>query len=185
MPSYQVATGCDIHGTDEQRQAALVDLRNFMTPAPVRQIEGWLAELSVITAGRGKDGIEAELLVNAYSARLSEYPADVVSYALLKQSWKWFPTWAELEQICKAKTGPRAQMIAALQRPAPEPEPVRRAATQEEKDSMAALIAEKFPNVPQAWRDKAQAEITAGECMVEGAEVAGAKRMGPLVGDAK
>lgn len=167
LPSYQVATACAIEGTDEQRQAALADVVKFMTPAPVRNIEEWIAELSVITAGRGKEGFDAELLLNAYSARLSEFPADVVRYALLKHSWKWFPTWAELETVCKAKTGPRKHMIAALSQPAPDPEPKRRPPTQDEKDRIAALIAEQFPNVPQGWRDRATAEATKGDCMTD------------------
>lgn len=165
LPSYQVATACAICGTDDQRKAALADVLKFMTPAPVRNIEEWIAELSVITAGRGKEGFDAELLLNAYSARLSEFPADVVNYALLKHSWKWFPTWAELELVCKAKTGPRKHMIAALSQPAPDMAPTRRPRTQEEKDRIAALIAEQFPNVPQSWRDRATEEATKGECM--------------------
>jgi len=173
LPSYQVATACAIHGADEQRQAALVDLQKFMTPAPVRNIEGWLAELSVITAGRGKEGFDAELLVNAYSSRLAEFPADVVRYALLKHSWKWFPTWAELETVCKSKAGPRKHMISALMQPAPDPEPVRRPSTQAEKDAIDALVAEKFPNVPQEWRDRAVASAMKGDCM---ADAPGAQR---------
>lgn len=173
LPAYQVATACAIAGTDEQRQAALEDLTKFTTPAPVRNIEGWLAELSVITAGRGKEGFDAELMLNAYSARLSEFPADVVRYALLKHSWKWFPTWAELETVCKAKSGPRRHMIAALSLPAPDPEPTRRPPTQEERDRIAALIAEQFPNVPQGWRDRAAEEVTKGECMTDPANPTG------------
>ena len=167
LPSYQVATACAIEGTDEQRKAALADVVKFMTPAPVRSIEEWIAELSVITAGRGKEGFDAELLLNAYSARLSEFPADVVRHALLKHSWKWFPTWAELEAVCKAKTGPRKHMIAALSQPAPDTEPTRRPPTQEERDRIAALIAEQFPNVPQSWRDRAAEEATKGDCMTD------------------
>ena len=170
LPSYEVATGCRINGSDEQRNAALADLRKFMTPAPIRTIEEWLAELSVITAGRGKDGFEAELMVSAYSSRLAEFPADVVRYALLKHSWKWFPTWAELETICKAKTGPRKHMIAALMTPAQAPGPTRRPPTQEERDRIAALIAEQFPNVPNAWRERAAEEAAQGNCIKEGGE---------------
>lgn len=172
LPSYQVATSCAINATDPQRKGALADLVKFMTPAPVRSIENWLAELSVITAGRGKEGFDAELLLNAYSARLSEYPADVVRYALLKQSWKWFPTWAELEAVCKSKSGPRKHMIAALSKPAPDAAPERRPATQDEKDRIAALIAEQFPNVPQAWRDRAAEDATKGDCMADQPESA-------------
>lgn len=167
LPSYQVAVGCSIFGSQEARDAALADLRKFQTPAPVRQIEMWLAELSVLTAGRGTDGLEAELQLTAYSSRLAEFPADVVRYALLKHTWKWFPSWGELEKVCATKAAPRKHMIAALSMPEPDPEPVRRAATQEEKDRIAALVAEQFPNVPSGWREKAVEIVTAGNCIKE------------------
>lgn len=170
LPSYQVAVGCSIHGSQEARNATIADLEKFQTPASVHQIEEWLAELSVLTAGRGTDGIEAELQLTAYSSRLAEFPADVARYALLKHSWKWFPSWGELEKVCVTRAAPRRHMIAALSMPEPDPEPVRRAATQEEKDRMAALIAERFPNVPSAWREKAVGIVTSGKCIKDDAE---------------
>jgi len=165
LPSYMVAVGCKIVGGDASRKAALDDLVKFQTPAPIRQIERWLAELSVLTAGRSVDDVSAELLVTAYSSRLSQYPADVVRHALLKHSWKWFPSWAEMEKVCKAKAGPRQHMIAALSTPVPDQEPTRRPPTQEERDRIAALIAEQFPNVPSGWRDRALDEVTKGDCI--------------------
>lgn len=159
LPSYTVAVGCRIHGNDEQRKAALADLVKFQTPAPIRQIERWLAELSVLTAGKGSDGIAAELQLTAYASRLAEFPADVARFALLSKTWKWFPSWAELEQVCKAKAGPRAHMIAALSQPEPDPEEERRPPTEEEKQRIRDLIAEKFPEVSQEWRDAAEREL--------------------------
>lgn len=167
LPSYTVAVGCDIRGGKAAREAALADLVKFQEPPAVRQIEDWLAELSVLTAGRGADGIAAELLLTAYAARLGRYPADVVRHVLLVRPWKWFPTWAELEKVCEAMAGPRRHMIAALNQPEPDPEPTRRAPTQGERDRIAALIAEQFPNVPQAWRDRAEADVTKGDCIKE------------------
>lgn len=167
LPSYSVAVGCDVQGTDAQRFLAKQDLENFQTPASIREIERWLAELSVLTAGRGVDGFSAELLVTAYASRLAEFPADVVKYALLRHPWKWFPAWAELEKVCNAKAGPRRHMIAALSQPEPDPEPTRRPPTNEEKARIADLIAEQFPNVPQPWRDRALKEVTKGDCMAD------------------
>lgn len=159
MPSYEVATGCEIEGTQAARDAALTDLRNFLTPADIRTIEGWIAELSVLTAGRGREGFDAELMVSAYSARLSQFPADVVRHALLGRTWKWFPTWEELEQVCRVKTAPRKHMIAALSQPEPDMEPARRETTDEERERIAALVAEQFPAVSQEWRDAAVAGV--------------------------
>lgn len=170
LPSYFVAVGCEVSGTQEQRDAALADLRKFETPATIRDIEIWLAELSVISASRNREGVESALMLTAYSSRLAQYPADVARAAVLGKTWKWWPTWEELERVCEAKAGPRRQMIAALAAPIPEPKPIRREPTQAEKDHIAALVAEKFPNVPQGWRDRAVEEATQGECITEGVE---------------
>lgn len=165
LPSYQVAVGCDAHGGD--RAAALADLVNFQTPAPAREIEKWLAELSVISAGKGREGFDAELAVTSYTSRLSEFPADVVRWALLEKTWKWFPAWEELEKQCRAKASPRRQMIAILSQPEPEPEQERRPMTEEERERARALIAEKFPSVNQGMRARALAEATKGDCMTQ------------------
>lgn len=156
-----VAKGCDVAGTDEQRQDALSQLLIFQTPPPKETVEDWLAELSVLTAGKGADGMTAELQLSVYSSRLGAFPADVVRYALLKHPWKWFPAWAELEEVCRSKSGPREHMIAELRKPAPEPEREYVAPTDEERKRMEDLIAETFPEASQAWRDAALREATA------------------------
>jgi len=165
LPSYGVAAGCDVHGDNESRAAALADLLNFQTPAPIRTIEDWLAELSVISASRSREEIESALMVTAYSSRLSQYPADIVREALLVKAWKWWPTWDELRKECEAKAGPRRHMIAALQKPEPDPEPVRRAPTQEERDRIQAMVDEMFPNRDAAMRKAAVDEALKGNCM--------------------
>lgn len=165
LPSYSVAVGCDIRGTDEQRASALADLKNFETPASIRTIEAWLAELSVLTAGRSRDGMDAAMTVTAYSSRLAQYPADVAREALLVNTWKWWPTWDELKTVCDAKAGPRRRMIYALQQPEPKPEPIRRPATQVERDEIAALVAKEFPLRSQEYRDRAVDEVLRGNCM--------------------
>lgn len=165
LPSYQVAVDCHVEGSEDDRRAALADLRNFDTPAPIREIEAWLAELSVISASRQREGMESALMLEAYASRLATYPADVVRYALLTKSWKWWPTWDELKSVCDAKAGPRRHMIAALQKPAPDPEPQRRAATQAERDRMQALVDEMFSNKSPEMRKAAVDEAMKGYCM--------------------
>ena len=159
LPCYNLATGCDVNGTDEQRQAAIAKLEVFQTAPPKETVEEWLAELSVLTAGRGADGLAADLMLSVYSSRLAVFPADVVRYALLVKTWKWFPTWDELEKICTAKAGPRQHMIAALSKPAPEPVAEYVPPTQEERDSIDALVAEQFPLASKARRDATVREI--------------------------
>jgi len=168
LPSYDVAVDCAIDGTAADRAAAKEDLLNFISPAPVREIEGWLAELSVITASRQREGIEATLMLSAYASRLAQYPADIVRHVLLKKTWKFWPTWDELSKQCEAMASPRLHMIAALSRPPVDPEPERREATQDERDRIAALVAEQFPSIPQEMRDRAVAEVVKGKCMEGG-----------------
>lgn len=161
-PSYDIAVGCDVQGTDAQRAAAADSLEGFQTPADIRQVEQWLVTLSAITAGRGSEGVNADIQLEAYSSRLSQYPADVAKAAVLGNSWKWFPSWAELEKVCNAKAAPRRHMIAALRRAAPEAAKAWRAPTVEERQRMAALVAEKFPQASGEWRDAAVNELSKG-----------------------
>jgi hypothetical protein len=159
-PSYTVAVGCDANfaaGADVD--AAIADLTNFLTPAPIREIEGWLAELSVIVARRVGDEFDEALRLTAYASRLSLYPADVVRDAVLKHSWQFWPTWAELERICTAGAGARKQMVNALRRGPRQPEPEWRPPTDDEKARIAALIEEQFPDVSRAWKEAALAAI--------------------------
>lgn len=165
LPSYTVAVGCEVHGDDANRKAALADLENFITPAPIRQIEAWLAELSVICAKRRDGDFDEGLRLTAYASRLNRYPADVVKYALLDSSWQFWPTWAELEKICNAKAGPRKHMIHALKNPAPAFEIVNRPPTEEEKARVQALVDEMFPSISKDWKDRAVDEAMKGDCM--------------------
>jgi len=158
------AVGCDVAGTPEQREAALADLRNFMTPAPVRQIEYWLAELSVLVARRADDEFGDELRVSAYSSRLARYPADIARHALLAVRHKFWPTWSELELICDHMTSRRKQMIAALQR-GPEPVHERRPPTEAERARIQALVDEMFPSHPPEDRKAAVDQVLQGDCM--------------------
>jgi hypothetical protein len=166
MPSYQIAISCEVSPSGDHA-AALADLRNFQTSAPIRKIEEWLAELSVIVARRQDDAFADELRVSVYSARLSRFPADVVRSVLIDQTYKFWPTWEELEKRCIVQTAPRIQMIAALERgPVPD-EPKRREPTAEERARIQELVNEMFPAVSQGWRDSAVGEALKGECMTD------------------
>lgn len=163
---YDVATGCE-YGLREgaDRDAAIADLERFLTPPPKSQIEEWLAELSVIAAKRRDAEFDEALRLEAYTSRLAQYPADVARYAVLAKSWKFWPTWEELERVCDAKAGPRRHMLHALKSPPPEPEPERRPPTAEEKARVAALVAEMFPEIAPETRDAAVDQAMAGDCM--------------------
>ena len=167
LPSYSLAVGCSVAVDEpEKLQDAICDMRNFMTPAPARQVEGRLAELSVIVAKRQDDDLNESLRLEAYASRLCRYPADVARAVLLGRSYKFWPTWQELEIECNRLTAPRKNMLMALENwTEPKHEPERRSATEEEKARVAAMVSEMFPRVSQEWRDAAVAEAMAGRCM--------------------
>ncbi len=160
-PSYTVAVGCEVSAAGNH-VAAAADLANFLTPADTRDIEGWLAELSVITARRKGDEFSEALALTAYASRLRAYPADVARKATVGTSWQYWPTWAEMERVCEALSGPRRQMVAACKRGPVPVEPERRPPTADERARIAALIAEQFPGIGAEWRDRALDEVCKG-----------------------
>jgi hypothetical protein len=153
LPSYTVAVGCDI-APGGDREAALADLRNFMTPAPVRDIEGWLAVMSVTVAKRADDAFAEELRLTTYASRLARYPADVVR-AVTHATYHFWPTWDEMEKRCNAMTGPRRQMIAALERGAQPEERGYRPPNAEERERIRELVEQMFPGATQTEKDAA------------------------------
>jgi hypothetical protein len=162
QPAYVVATACEVSpGGDHD--AALADLRNFLTSAPIRQIEAWLAELSVLVAKRQGDEMEEGLRLTAYASRLSRYPADVARAVTIGASYKFWPTWEEMERRCEAMTTPRRVMIAALERGPQPPAPEYRAPTAGERERIQDLIDEMFPRgsaeEKQAAMDLAMARV--------------------------
>lgn len=98
----------------DQIDAARRRLAYAMTPPQQDQAIGWLAELSVITARRMDDEMTEDLRAAAYSRRLSEFPADIARHALLVHRWKFFPTWAELAEVCEAMMDARKRIEVAL-----------------------------------------------------------------------
>ncbi len=114
LPVVMTVRGCSVGGADNSRALALADLQKLQEPAPVRAVEAWLAELSVITAKRADDEFSETLRLEAYASRLRRYPADVAREALLGRTWKFWPSWAELEQVCENLSAPRKAMIRAL-----------------------------------------------------------------------
>lgn len=103
--------------------AIAASVRPLLTPAPVEEIEGWLAELALITRRRPETDFEGELRLTAYSTRLARYPADVARYATLEKVWPFWPSWYELKAVCDDAVAFRRLLIAALEQgPDPDPE---------------------------------------------------------------
>ena len=72
-----------------------------MRPASQNQIEGWLAELSVITKKRKEADALEILALAAYTKRLMDYPASVAYEALITRTYHFWPSWDELKTVCE------------------------------------------------------------------------------------
>jgi len=116
MGCVTIAKGCEVSGDMEARKKALEAVHRTMVPAPQREIEAWLAELSVIVPKRAEDEFTESLRIEAYAGRLQGYPADVAKAALLGRTWPFWPSWDELKKHCDMLVSPRRVMIGALAR---------------------------------------------------------------------
>lgn len=132
-----VAVRCDVHGSISQLAAVRVMIEKTMQPAPERDIEAWLAELSVLVPRRKDDDFTDGLRLVAYASRLRDYPADVVKQAVTVHVWRYWPSWAELDEVCRDLVRPRRVMLAAKP-PEPDPEPDRQPVSKERADEIMA-----------------------------------------------
>lgn len=92
----------------------LVDaIEATLVPAEMDMIEEWLAELSVMTPPRKDDDFAVSLRLEVYTRKLRSEPADIVRHALTVKTWKFFPSWAELDEYIAAQRRGRDAMLSA------------------------------------------------------------------------
>lgn len=112
-----------LEGNPDALAEAVELVARAMTPAPASELEGWLAELDVLTKRRRGDELDAALTLRAYRDRLSAYPADVARAALA--AWPdrspWWPSWCELRELCEALALHRRQLLRELTRERKQP----------------------------------------------------------------
>jgi hypothetical protein len=140
---YQVITGCvlrTVQGADPG--AAIRKLEGAMTRPTAEQAEGWLVMLQAGCRRRTESEAASAVGLTLYSGALQQYPADVAKDACLtlvrgKNGVAWFPSLAELLDLCDRLVAPRKAMLAALRSRAgssdfasapPEPTPEERQA---------------------------------------------------------
>lgn len=134
-PAYRITTGCDFAVEDPVNiPAAIAKVEQAMTPATTDQCEGWLVMLQAATARRTDSEATTGVQYALYAAELRRWPADVAKAACETLArgrvghvgTNWFPTLAELAQLCDQLASPRRVMLARLQHWTP---PVERAPT--------------------------------------------------------
>jgi hypothetical protein len=106
-------------GADPQYVSqCLAKLEGICQPCDRREAAVKLAELRVLTVHRARDGNDMELMAQAYTDRLAEYPRDVVTAAT--KAWadreEFWPSWAELKAECDKRMRGRLQIRDALRR---------------------------------------------------------------------
>lgn len=121
LPFKTLIKGVRVVGDASACKEAAKAIRILLTSADIQQIEGWLAELSVIVCKRQDDDFTETLRLEVFTKLLCRYPADVASAAILGHTWQFWPSWYELEAICEQLSAPRRAM---LQRLDPERHPV-------------------------------------------------------------
>ena len=144
LPVQSVFKGVSVRGDREQIKKVCDDFRKALARAPAEMIEGWLAELSVITAKRNDDDFAETLRIGAYVSRLQRYPADILRDVLLNRTHKFFPTWADLEPDLERMTRDRHAVIYALERQSNPPEPVDpRCSAERAREIMREVLGEE------------------------------------------
>lgn len=78
-----------------------------LVPASRGQIARWMTVLRSITAHRDMADLDENVMIHTWLNRLSAFPPDVVAHVLLKLRWQWWPTLAEVEEVCERHTRPR------------------------------------------------------------------------------
>lgn len=112
----KLITGYAVRDPDGNRGAALGKVEAASIPAERDQAEEWLAILQIATAGGRKSEAAQQVALNLYTNALLQYPADVAKAACyrLATMQKWFPTLADVIELCDELAADRQHMRIAL-----------------------------------------------------------------------
>ena len=130
-----------VDGSPEQIAAYRERITGAFEAPSESMSEAWLVELSMIAPRRNDGEGNAELLLSAYSSRLGNYPADVAREALLGRTWRFFPSWFELHEVCEELASQRRAVHAAVERAIAE---------REERELRARALPPEWCAVPTA-----------------------------------
>lgn len=117
-------SGWEITATSPADATVIEALEFINRPAPLKFIEGKLAELRVQTVRRNESNDDVQLLIASMAARLKEFPADII--AAVFEDWmehnKFFPTRDELIPMLNERFMFRRALLEAVKNPK-EPQP--------------------------------------------------------------
>jgi hypothetical protein len=129
-------------GSPTQRAELARMIGHSLTPPTRDDVEEWLAELSVISPMRADDAGTGALRLEAYVERLCKQPADIVRDVLLVKTWRFFPSWFELDGEISTLRRTRDAMLAAClhkKKPAQDSEQEERVTAERAAQIMAEV----------------------------------------------
>ena len=113
--------GYELRGYDgREREEALEILRALCRPASHRECLKEVARLKALTAAARVGEQDLEIQLEVFAEELERYPMDVVRSAC--RDWprcpggKWWPSWAELRDMCDERFLKRKALLVALER---------------------------------------------------------------------
>ena len=113
ITGYTIDTDIDIDDLELARQTIMDQSQE----PQLKDIAMGLAKLDALTARPGKTEMDIDLMIQAYSDKIREYPADAVIKALdTLADNHWFPTWAEIKAELDYLTRQRRAIIRELDR---------------------------------------------------------------------
>lgn len=109
-----VALDLDPKTPDGIREEIKAQISDFMRPAPRSEIAKGLARLKLITASAGLNQDDLTLQMAAYADELQRKPGFAVLWALSNWRGKFFPAFAEIEELVKEKSRYLESLSASL-----------------------------------------------------------------------
>ena len=152
-------TVATVSGTPEAIAAMRDRMEGAFAPPVEDQLEVWLAELDMIAPRRASSTNDDDLRMQAYINRLAGYPADVVREALLSRTWRFFPSWFELQEVCDELVAHRRAVRAELDRAEEK--------AREREMRARAIVREVTPEERQAAEDAHVAQKAEAARMVD------------------
>lgn len=147
--AYTVAVGCDWDIVDPTRITEIRQrIQGAMTPPTPAQAEAWLVMLQAACAHRSDSDAALAVAYELYSGALQRFPADVAKAACEKLArgksgqTNWFPTYAELMDMCERLAAPRQIMLASLRTTRSDGQPEWKPPTKAERERVRLMAEE-------------------------------------------